>query len=144
MLHALGTVEFSFENNQTKSPVTLKGFYMYGISCSRSLFALNPPFRNANTCLYRTHGVSFNVTLSHHKRASIKALIQPFFTLHSTILALDRELGIKEEICVDRTEVSVEHSFIPGTQVVAWMPRSWTMLFILFGHADRLQRIYGQ
>ena len=35
----------------------------------------------------------------------------------STILGLDRELGISEEVCVDRQQVSVEHSFIPGARI---------------------------
>ena len=76
-MHLLGTVKFSFENNQTISPVTLKGFYMYGISLF--LFALIPLFCDTNWCLHPIHSVSFNATLSHHKRANIKALIQLFF-----------------------------------------------------------------
>ena len=68
MPHALGTVEFSFENNQTKSPVRLKGFYMYGIS--RYLFALTPPFRDANiilvACLSMSRHRTIRVQASRH------------------------------------------------------------------------------
>ena len=67
--HALATVEFSFENTKTKSPVTLKGFYMYAIY----LFALSPLFCGTNTCSHTIHStqiVASYCTLSHHKHAS--------------------------------------------------------------------------
>ena len=35
----------------------------------------------------------------------------------STILDIDRELGISEEVCVDRDQVSLQHSYIPGVYV---------------------------
>ena len=58
-----------------------------------------------------------------------KLLLQQLFTKHSTILGLDQEPGIYEEVCVDRAQVSVEHSFIPGAQVMVWMPTLWTQFF---------------
>ena len=55
----------------------------------------------------------------------------------STILGIDRELGISEEVCVDRQQVSVEHSFIPGARKSDgslrddfWTRRLWSDLLL--------------
>ena len=55
----------------------------------------------------------------------------------STILGIDRELGISEEVCVDRQQVSVKHSFIPGARKSDdslrddfWTRRLWSDLLL--------------
>jgi hypothetical protein len=55
----------------------------------------------------------------------------------STILGIDRELGISEEVCVDRQQVSVKHSFIPGARTSDgslrddfWTRRLWSDLLL--------------
>ena len=56
----------------------------------------------------------------------------------STILGLDREVGISEEVCVDRQQVSVKHSIIPGARKSDdslrdefWTRRLWSDLLLL-------------
>ena len=55
----------------------------------------------------------------------------------STILGLDREWGISEKVCVDRQQVSVKHSFIPGARKNDdslrddfWTRRLWSDLLL--------------